>query len=185
MTTEATRAVLYFKVADKTRAGKRLAECCAIVGALVMALRASEITSRTVRELDNGRSLLWIPEAKTEAGKRQVKIPEKLQPHLLRLSRGKLPAAFLFPGKHGGPTDRAWLRKWVKRICRLAKVPEVCAHSMRGLHASLAIQAGASPDVVAGVMGHESPTMTLSNYAVPGSAESAIADRAASTLLPN
>jgi len=67
----------------------------------------------------------------------------------------------------------------------LARVPEVCAHPMRGLHASLAIQAGASPDVVAGVMGHESSAITMSNYAVPGSAESAMADRAASALLPN
>jgi len=152
---------------------------------LVMALRASEITTRIVRDLDNGGKLLWIPEAKTEAGKRQVKVPEVLQPHLLRLARDKTPAAFLFPGKRGGPPDRAWPRKWVKRICRLAKLPEVCAHSMRGLHASLAIQAGASPDVVAGVMGHESPSMTLSNYATPGSAESAVADRAASALLTN
>lgn len=152
---------------------------------LVMALRASEITTRTVRDLDNGGKLLWVPEAKTEAGKRTVKIPEVLQPHLLRLARDKTPAAFLFTGKRGGPPDRGWPRKWVKRICRLARVPEVCAHSMRGLHASLAIQAGASPDMVASVMGHESPNVTLTNYAVPGSAESATADRAASALLPN
>ncbi len=152
---------------------------------LVMALRASEITSRTVRDIDNGGRLLWIPEAKTPAGKRQVKVPEKLRPYLLRLSSAKPSTAFIFTGKHGAPHERAWPRKWVQKICKLAKVPEVCAHSMRGLHASLAIQAGTSPDVVAGVMGHESPAITMSNYAVPGSAEAARADRATSALLPN
>ena len=88
------------------------------------------------------------------------------------LCRDKLPLALLL-----GPHDRDWPRHWVQRICKLAKVPEVCAHSMRGLHATLAIEAGASPDVVARSLGHESASMTLSAYAAPGSAESANADR--------
>jgi len=44
---------------------------------------------------------------------------------------------------------------------------------MRGLHATLAIQAGASPDLVARSLGHESASMTLSAYAAPGSAAQA------------
>jgi integrase len=116
--------------------------------------------------------VLWIPDSKTEAGKRTVKVPAVLQPHLRALCRDKLPLALLF-GEH----DRDWPRHWVKRICRLAKLPEVCAHSMRGLHATLAIEAGASPDVVARSLGHESAAMTLSAYAAPGSAESATANR--------
>lgn len=145
--------------------------------ALLMGLRAGEIVARIVRDLDNGGRLLWIFDAKTQAGKRTVKVPAALQPHLLRLARDKLPTAYLFPGKKGGQPDRAWPRKWVKKICKLAKVLEVCAHSMRGLHATLAIEAGASPDVVARSLGHESASMTLSNYAAPGSAESAVASR--------
>ncbi|MBL9005900.1 MAG: site-specific integrase [Myxococcales bacterium] len=152
---------------------------------LLMALRASEITTRTVRDRDNGGSLLWIPEAKTEAGKRTVRVPKVLQPYLLELARDKLPGAFLFPGKLGGPPYRAWPRKWVQRLCRQAKVPEVCAHSMRGLHATLAMQQGESPELVARVMGHESPTITLTNYAAPGSAQLATAERAEAALLPN
>lgn len=145
--------------------------------ALLMGLRAGEIVARVVRDLDMGGRILWIPDSKTEAGRRKVKVPESLQPLLLALARDKLPTAYLFPGKQGGQPDRAWPRKWVKRLCRLAKVPEVCAHSMRGLHATLAIEAGTSPDVVARSLGHESPLMTLSNYAAPGSAESANATR--------
>lgn len=150
--------------------------------ALLMGLRAGEIIERTVRDLDDNGRRLWIPTSKTAAGKRSVKVPDNLQPHLLRLARDKLPTAYLFPGKKGGVPDLAWPRKWVKRICRLVKVPEVCAHSMRGLHATLAIEAGASPDLVARSLGHESASMTLSNYAVPGSAESAAASRVQSLL---
>jgi integrase len=139
---------------------------------LLMGLRCSEVVGRVVRDLDLGGTVLWIPDSKTEAGKRKVKVPAMLQPHLRALCRDKLPLASLF-GEH----DRDWPRHWVKRICALAKVPEVCAHSMRGLHATLAIEAGASPDVVARSLGHESATMTLSAYAAPGSAESANADR--------
>ena len=139
---------------------------------LLMGLRCSEVVGRVVRDLDQGGTVLWIPDSKTEAGKRKVKVPAMLQPHLRALCRDKLPLASLF-GEH----DRDWPRHWVKRICALAKVPEVCAHSMRGLHATLAIEAGASPDVVARSLGHESASMTLSAYAAPGSADSANADR--------
>lgn len=139
---------------------------------LLMGLRCSEIVGRVVRDLDQGGKVLWIPDSKTEAGKRKVKVPAMLQPHLLALCQAKLPLASLF-GEH----DRDWPRHWVKRLCKLARVPVVCAHSMRGLHATLAIEAGASPDVVARSLGHESASMTLSAYAAPGSAESANADR--------
>lgn len=139
---------------------------------LLMGLRCSEVVSRVVRDLDQGGKVLWIPDSKTEAGKRTVKVPAMLQPYLRALCQDKLPLALLL-----GPRDRDWPRHWVQRICKLAKVPEVCAHSMRGLHATLAIEAGASPDVVARSLGHESASMTLSAYAAPGSAESANANR--------
>ena len=139
---------------------------------LLLGLRCGEIVNREVRDLDHGGSVLWIPDSKTEAGRRMVKVPDTLKRYLLNLSRNKQPHDRLF-GKH----DRDWPRHWVKKLCRLARVPEVCAHSMRGLHATLAIEAGASPDVVARSLGHESASMTLSAYAAPGSAKAATASR--------
>ena len=49
---------------------------------LLMGMRASEIVSRIVRDLDDEGRLLWIPETKTEAGKRTLPVPEVLQPYL-------------------------------------------------------------------------------------------------------
>lgn len=155
------------ELADGEQPGAVAAMMCLLLG-----LRCGEIVNREVRDLDHGGSVLLIPDSKTEAGRRTVKVPDTLKRYLLTFSRNKQPKDLLL-GKH----DRDWPRHWVKKICRLARVPEVCAHSMRGLHATLAIEAGASPDVVARSLGHESASMTLSAYAAPGSAKAATATR--------
>jgi integrase len=56
----------------------------------------------------------------------------------------------------------------VKRICRAAKVPQVTAHGMRGLHYTLAVETGLSAHAVAAALGHESVTTTLQSYAKEG-----------------
>ena len=80
--------------------------------ALVMGMRANEIVSHVVRNLDDDGKLLWIPDSKTEAGRRTLQVPELLRPMLKALAEGKSPEAKLF-GHHW----RDWVRKWVKRIC--------------------------------------------------------------------
>jgi integrase len=49
-------------------AGQAGAVAVAAMTALVMGMRASEIVSRVVRDLDDGGALLWIPDSKTLAG---------------------------------------------------------------------------------------------------------------------
>jgi integrase len=110
------------ELAKQGEAGAVAAMCC-----FLMALRASEVVERQVRDLDDGGRLLWIPDSKTEAGKRTVEVPEVLRPLLLALCDGKGPEERLF-GQHW----RDWPRKWTQRICKLAEVPVVTAHGMRG-----------------------------------------------------
>ena len=52
-----------------------------------------------------------------------MKVPDTLKRYLLTFSRNKQPKDLLL-----GAHDRDWPRHWVKKICRLARVPEVCAH---------------------------------------------------------
>ena len=73
------------------------------------------------------------------------------------------------------PPARGWRRKQVG-------VPVVTAHSMRGLHSTLALQAGTSSHVVAASLGHESITTTLQSYADPAAVGQA-KQRAALTVL--
>src|SRR5207249_8853404 len=50
--------------------------------ALLLGMRASEIVSRVARGLDDEGHLLWIPETKTEAGRRTPRRPAALPPFL-------------------------------------------------------------------------------------------------------
>ena len=134
---------------------------------LVMGLRAGEVVSRIVRDLDDEGRLLWIPDSKTEAGKRTLQVPDLLRDHLLALAEGKKSDDLLF-GYH----DRNWPRKWVAKICKAAGVPLVTAHGMRGLHGTLAVETGISAHAVAGALGHESVTTTLQSYAKAGAGSS-------------
>ena len=120
--------------------------------ALLMGMRASEVTDRLVRDLDDDGRVLVIPRAKTRAGIRRLRLPAVLQPLLARLAAGKGPTEHLF----GPDSNRRWLRRAVRRICHLAKTPIVGPHGLRGTHATLAVQAGITGDAVARALGHES-----------------------------
>ena len=80
-----------------------------------------------------------VEHAKTPAGNGRVQVPDFLQPLLKQPAVGKSPCGVL----------------------------EVGAHSMRGLHSTLAMEAGMSANVVAASMGHESTKTTLRSYAKP------------------
>jgi integrase len=144
---------------------------------LLMGMRCSEVISRVVRDVDDDGKLLWIPDAKTEKGKRTLQIPEALRPYFAKLSGGKKPEALLF-----GHRDRAWPRNWVQKICEEAGVPIVTAHGQRGLHSTLAVEAGVTARAVADALGHESFTTTAQSYATPESVAKARQDRAMATL---
>lgn len=134
----------------------------------LLALRSSEVTMRKVRDLDDGGRLLWIPDSKTKAGRRNLEIPPILRPMLRRLTRGKMPNDFLL-NEGSRPRTRDYPSRWTKRICKLAGVPEVSAHAMRRLHATLSVDSGATGHIVAASLGHESFSTTLDSYAKRGS----------------
>jgi integrase len=111
--------------------------------AILMGIRASEITNRIVREVDDGGRVLWISRAKTPKGNRHLKVPTVLQRRLLALCARREPDERLF----GEGRDRHWVYYHVQRICRLAKVPAVCTQGLRETHFS-GIGTGRSCDCV-------------------------------------
>lgn len=136
-----------------------------------MGLRASEVCKRRVRDLDDNGRLLWIEDTKTEAGRRTLEVPPFLRPHLRRLA-GLLPAGRdgmepLFPADRSssGFHDRGWPCDWVQRICIAAELPEVTAHGMRGLHATLGAIGWSGLDATAARLGHEDASTTERSYA--------------------
>jgi integrase len=88
------------------------------------------------RDVDDAARVLWIERAKTRAGDRRLEVPEVLRPQLAALVAGRAPDAPLFGGH-----DRHWVGYHVRRLCRLAKVPVVCPHVLRGTQSSIAARA--------------------------------------------
>jgi integrase len=133
-------------------------------------LRVSEVLGRTVRDVDEKGSVLVIERAKNRAGNRRVDIPEFLRPYVAKLCAGQPPTAWLFP-LLSDPSKRKgqqWVNARVRSICIRAEVPPICTHSLRGMNATLKLQAGASEDYVARSIGHTSFGVTLRHYVDPG-----------------
>ncbi len=142
-------------------AGKRKGDLGALAATLPLltGMRASEITNLRRRDLDDGGTILWVQEGKTEAARRRFVVPELIRPLLLKAAKRLGPGDLLF-GQHW----RDWPRENVHRICCLANVPEVTAHGLRGTHATLAEGAGATGELVAHALGHEHVSTTHKHY---------------------
>lgn len=127
--------------------------------------------------------VLWITRGKTDNARRRLVVPEILRPLLLQLAEGKEPAALLFGASSTGkPLTDAWLWGHVQRICDEAGVPRVSTHSLRGLHSTLALEAGATAGAVAAALGHGSFEITAKHYAAPGTVDRLRARRVEDTL---
>ena len=171
---------------------RRFAECAhaeaeagddaatAALVALYLGLRASEIVARDVRDLDDGGRVLWIDTAKTAAGERWLEVPPPLQPLLVAAAKGRVPDAPLLGGER---RTRYWVYYHVRRLCRLARVPRVPPHGLRGTHDTLAREAGATGHLVASALGHADGGRTSErHYADPGAVERARQRRALRVL---
>jgi len=152
---------------------------------LLLGLRASEVLQRPVRDVDDGGCVLWISRGKTRNSRRRLQVPEVLQPLLRRLAHGKEPAAWLLgTTRTGRPKHLEYLWAKVHALCAAAGVPVVCSHSLRGLHSTLAIEAGATAGLVAAALGHGSFAVTARHYADPDALLGAQARRVSSALGP-
>jgi integrase len=136
--------------------------------AFLLGLRASEVTDRVVRDLDDNGRLLWIEFGKTKRSRRTLEVPALLRPYLLALAKDRSPDAQLISRtlapRSGKKRDRYWLLRHVERLCADAEVPIVCTQSLCRLHASVATDAGPTSHVVASALGHSSPAVTHAHY---------------------
>jgi integrase len=150
------------------------ASAVAVATVLLMGIRASECAWIQARDVDDGGRLLWIPRSKTEAGVRRLEVPEVLRPLLKGIGPQVGP---LFPDR-----DRHWVLYHVRRLCRLAGVPEVTTHGLRGTQSTISRAGGASAEVVAAQLGHASTGVQDRHYVQPDAAADA-RNRAALNVL--
>ena len=151
---------------------------------LLLGCRASEVTDRLARDVDDGARVLWIPDAKTDAGRRRLEVPDVVRELLAGAlvvqvdgqPRRRAPADRIFPA------DRHWLLHHVRRLCGAAKVPVICTQSLRGLHSTLATEAGVTAHAIASSLGHTSTIMQQRHYTAPATTERAKQGRAFKVL---
>ena len=175
----------FIKVALQRFTSEQEPLALATLVALYTGLRVGEILKRQVRDLDANGQVLWIDLGKTRNARRQLNVPEVLQPYLLQLCKCKGKEDYLFAAHtFTRPPHRQALWEEVRTICHRAEVLVVCTHSLRGLYATLAVESGAVSAAVAASLGHGSFSMTERHYASPGSVMNARTARVAS-LLPN
>lgn len=151
----------------------------AVLAALILGVRASELLDRTPRDIDDAGRLFWVPSSKTASGRRVLTVPDVfgLRERLCALKIGKGPTDHIF-----GTMTRWTLRKHVKRLCQLAGVPEVTTHALRGGRATRIVEAGNSAIDAARYLGHEGPGVTRQHYIAPGAEQSADAANKAALL---
>jgi integrase len=140
---------------------------------LMMGLRASEVTSREPRDLDDNGRLLRIPYGKTKNAQRTLEVPDELRPLLaVRAARG---GRLL-------PYTRWWLRNEVADLCAAAGVPSVSPHGLRGTYATIGIESGAAMKVVSAALGHGGTEVTERHYVAQDAASTAQSRRTMTIL---
>lgn len=137
---------------------------------LLLGVRSRELLERCVRDLDEDGAVLWIRRhAKTARSRRRVRVPEPLRSLLREHVRDRQPQDRIFGEDFGRGRLRSssWLAAQVAELCGAAGVTVVCPHGLRGTHATLAEEAGVSPDAVAASLGHTSSEVTGRHYTLP------------------
>lgn len=172
-----------FKTLALQRANDGDAAALGVLLLLMLGLRAGEVLARAARDVDDDARVLWIQRGKTKNARRRLEIPEELQNPLRRLIADKGPQELIFgTNLKGGPRNKSYLWFKVQALCDRADVPRVCSHSLRGLHSTLALEAGATPHLVAAALGHSSFRVTERHYAEPSSLHNSRARRVVGAL---
>ena len=137
----------------------------AILMQIFLGLRPTEALVRVVRDLDDEGRILWVPFGKTSNAKRRLQVPDALREVLLLHAKGKPADAPLLGNPEEPFHTRDIIRYRLKLLCQQLGLPTVCPHSLRGLNATLALDAGATAQHVAAALGHASFTTTARHYA--------------------
>lgn len=156
--------------------------CAAALMQIFLGLRPTEAMVRVVRDLDDEGRILWVPFGKTNNAKRRLQIPDALREILLAHARDKPAEAPLLGPPGEGFHTRDALRHRLNQLCEQLGLPRVCPHSLRGLNATLALDAGATAHHVAAALGHASFATTARHYADASSVANASLRRVADLL---
>ena len=139
----------------------------AILVQLYLGLRPGEVLGLTVGALDG--SDVYVDGTKNKNAKRRLELFAPVAELLQRHSDGRPDSQRIFAAHLPQMPTTAWMYKRLQKYCDQAGIERVCPHSLRGLHSSLALEAGATSHDVARSLGHSSFEITKKHYASPES----------------
>lgn len=152
---------------------------------VLLGLRSGEVLKLRKRDLDCGGKVLVTEGTKTKNAKRVLELDAPVvRDLLLRRCEGLAADALIFVSERTGAeiaVPTLWKR--FASYCRRAGVPTICPHSLRGLHSTLAVKAGATSTYVAQALGHGSDAVTRRHYIAPSALDHVRSSRVAGALL--
>lgn len=150
---------------------------CAILVAMLLGLRSSEILSLTPRHLDVGGLALRVKRSKTRAGVRATRLPRILVDALGVRAKKVTPTSRILP------YSRWWLLSQLEAACDAAGVSRITTHALRGSNATELAELGLSPEALAKHLGHADKGRTAREaYLQDGAGRSHHAEQLASLL---
>ena len=152
----------------------------ALLLALYLGLRTSEVLGLTVGAIDG--TTVFVNGTKTKNAKRKLALFEPVAKLLARHCAGRPATQRVFAANLPQQPKPDWAYKRLRKACQRLEIPQVCPHSLRGLHSSLALEAGATTHQVASALGHASFATTARHYAKRDSIEKGKAKRVADVL---
>ncbi len=160
--------------------GKHIERRASLATLTFAGLRIGEMLALRWKDVDLASGWLTVGDAKTDAGRRKVKIRGVLRDELLGVRQRRIPAlplAFVFPTGTGARTRAENYRKRVlkpsvaladkrREGVDLPPLPErLTPHSLRRTFCSLLYALGETPPVVMQEMGHTDAKLALNVYA--------------------
>ncbi|MBQ2634020.1 MAG: site-specific integrase [Oscillospiraceae bacterium] len=137
-------------------------------------MREGELLALTLNDCDFKRQGIYIrhnyarlhqddliQDPKTEKGKRFIPCPAFLMKMIQEYSARLYEYA---PDDRLFPYTKSWINDQMKRGCKRTGVRKIRVHDVRHSHASMLIESGADPLLLADRMGHEKVTTTLEIY---------------------
>jgi integrase len=154
----------------------------ALLVQLYVGLRSAEVLRLVVDVIEPEGRYLTVVRGKTKNSRRRLEVCDDVARLLWAHAKARPPEQRVFAANLRTQPGTDWLYKRLKRFCREAGIREVCPHSLRGLHSTLALAAGATTHAVAANLGHGSFSVTQRHYADPSTVENARLRQVVATL---
>jgi integrase len=162
--------------------GLRFGELAGLrVGDLDVALARLSI-QRTVIEIRRVQSVKPYPKGGS-GSRRVVGLPDAVSRELAAVVDGRAASAWLWPGVGTSPITYARASSRLRQAMRSAGLTPSGLHILRRTAATLSLQTGTNLRDVQAMLGHKSPLMTMTRYAIPDlSAQTAGSERVAGSI---